>query len=161
MQELTVTNSSELLDLLNKMLPTVRTNAVMDGLQAGANMINSQARSNLNASKRGASKTGYSYYATAFKMENLKSKTPEEIGVRTGVYDKWHGYKLRWMQWGTGERKTFLRKSAITKKTIAPMNRGRIIGNNFFFGAVRGQQDEIFKVVSDAVLKSLENLTKN
>ena len=155
-----VTNNAELITLLNGMLPAVRIKAVMEGLQAGAKLINDQARTSLNASKRNSPNAKYAYYATAFKMEALKSKTANELGIRTGVYDKKDGYKLRWIEWGTAERETFERKSRTTNTLIPKMNRGSIIGYNFFFGAVRSQEDKVFKVVSEAVIKSLENLTK-
>lgn len=157
--ELKIENSDQLLELLNGMVPAIRSTALIDGMIAGANYINRAASQKLNANKQAASLTGYSYYQSAFKTEKLKGKTPDEIGVRTGVWDRKNGYKLRWLEWGTAERKTYKRKNALTGKIGEPANRGRIVGNNFFFGSVRSSQDEVFRIISDAVIKSLENLT--
>jgi len=158
---LKVENAEELLQLLNGFLPAVRSKAVVDGMIAGANAINQRAQAALYAGKKESSTTGYSYYATAFKQEKLKGKTPDELGVRTGVWSRENGYKLRWLEWGTNTRTTFQRKNPLTNTLTPKMNRGKITGTNFFFSAVKGQQTEIFNIVSEAIIKSLEDLTRS
>jgi len=154
-----VENSQQLIDILNGVLPAIRSKAVISGMVEGANLINARAKAALMAGRKGQSNTQYSYYATAFKSEKLKGKTPDELGIRTGVWNKENGYKLRWLEWGTQDRTTFRRKNRLTGEVSEPANRGRITGNNFFFGTVRNQQDEVFRVVSEAIIKSLEQLT--
>jgi len=158
---LKVQNAEELIKLLNGFIPAVRSKAVVDGMIAGANAITEKARAALYAGKKGESTTGYSYYASAFKQEKLKGKTPDELGVRTGVWSRENGYKLRWLEWGTNNRTTFQRKNRLSNTITPKMNRGKIIGTNFFFGAVKGKQDEIFNIVSAAIVKSLEDLTRS
>lgn len=152
----TVVNNAGLLEVLNGFLPAVQGKVVMDALKTGAASINEQAKASLYASKKGTSKTNYSYYSRAFKMEDLKSKTPLELGVRTGVRDAKNGYKLRWIEFGTNTRFTSKKKGG-----SGGANRGKITGVNFFFNAVRGHGEKIFGVVSDAVIASLDNLTKS
>lgn len=154
--KLKVENSKQLIELLDRVGHVHRNKAVIEGMKAGANLINTKAESKLFASKKG--KGNYARYATAFKMENLKGKTPEEVGIRTGVWDKSNGYILRWLEWGTAERYTFKRKNARTNEVVNKMYRGKMEGNNFFFGTIRDNTDAVFKVVSEAILKELESL---
>jgi len=160
MAELKVENAEQLTELLNGLLPAIRSKVVIDGLIAGANLVNCAASRSLNANRKGTGKSGGSYYASIFRYEQLKGKNPDELGIRTGVWDRKNGYKLRWLEWGTDDRKTFKRINRVTKKTTQPADRGRIEGNGYFFNAVRDNQSRMFEVVSDAIIKSLEELTR-
>lgn len=161
MESIKAVNAEQLIELLDSLPDGVRGKVTVDALIAGANFINQRAESALNASKKGESSTEYSYYATSFKQEKLKAKTPDELGVRTGVWNRKNGYKLRWLEWGTVDRNTFLRRNYVTGKVKQPRFTGKVKGNHFFFNAVRNSQDEVFKILSDAIIKSLEEHAKN
>jgi len=156
---LKIENSDQLVKLLKSYPEVVRNAAVIKGMEAGAEMLNESAKARLFASRKGASKTNYSYYAAAFKKESLRSKTPDTVGVRTGVYDKRQGYKLRWLEWGTGQRFTRTRKNALTGASTLKKSRGKMQGSHFFFEALRGKQDAFFRTLSNVVIKALEDTT--
>lgn len=155
--QIKVDNSEQLIKLLNSMPDVIRSKATLEGLKAGANLINEQARTRLMASKKGEN-VG-SYYMSAFKIEQLTNRPPEEMGVKTGVWDKKNGYKLRWLEWGTVDRYTRKRKNAKTGKITGNKFRGSMQGNHFFFGTVRTQEDAVFQAISKAVIRSLDELT--
>lgn len=146
-----VTNEAELIKLLNSLIPSVRNKVVLAGLKAGAKAINIVAKANLIAGKKNASTTNYSYYSSAFKIEKIKSKTAFDLGIKTGISDTKNGYKLRWLEFGTADR---------TTKSKPEMNRGKIAGYNFFFNAVRSQSENVYNIVSEAIIKSLEMCIK-
>jgi len=154
-----VENSEQLLKLLRSYPDVVKNAAVIKGMEAGADLINESAKAKLFASRKGASKTGYNYYAAAFKKENLKSKAPDTVGIRTGVYNKKEGYKFRWLEWGTAQRFTRTRKNALTGVNTTKKSRGKIIGNNFFFDALKGKEDIFFRTISNVIVKALEDIT--
>lgn len=144
-----VLNEAELVALLNSIVPELRKNALTKALRQGAKVINTQAKQNLIASKKGKSKTGYKYYASAFKTANLKGRTIDEIRLKVGIQNPQYGYKLRWLEFGTNIRET--RKG---------FNRGKITGTNFFFNAVRSTTEAVYKAISDSLIKSLEGIVK-
>lgn len=154
--QIQVKNWQQLIDRLNTFSQVTKNKAILEGLIAGANLINSRARASLEANKKGASKTGYSYYQSIFKYEQTKGQELDMTGVRTGVWDRKNGYKLRWLEWGTDDRFTFKRFNPALQKSIPEQFRGRIEGNGYFFNAVRNSDDEVFKIVSEAVIKELE-----
>ena len=150
-----VENWQELVKLLEGISPQLRKRLSMDGLIAGANLINNTAKQNLEAGKKGKSKSGYNYYQTIFRYEQMKGQDPELLKLKTGVWSRANGYKLRWLEWGTDDRYTRLRYNPLKKKKIDEQFRGRIEGNNYFFNAVRDSQSDVFRVVSKAVLDGL------
>lgn len=161
MEAIKVVNAEQLIELINTLPKAVAGKATIDALTAGANYINKTAERALNTSKKGESTSSYSYYATSFKQEKLKAKTADELGVRTGVWNRKNGYKLRWIEWGTADRNTLPRRNYLTGKIKQPRFTGRIEGSHFFFNAVRSSQDEVFKILSNAIIKSLEEHAKN
>ncbi len=150
-----VENPEDLITLLNSLNSTVRSQAVLDGMIAGANMINNESRARLS----GMAKSKSSYFSTSFKMEALKGRTPDEIGIRTGVYNKQKGYLLRWLEFGTTKRVTLKRKNPTSKEITPPMNRGQMTAYSYFFGVVKNNQEETFRIVSETIIKSLEDMT--
>jgi len=161
MESIKVNNATQLIELINSMPKAVQSKTTINALTAGANFINQQADRALNAAKKEKSTTGYSYYGTSFKQEKLQAKTADEFGVRTGVWNRKNGYKLRWLEWGTADRNTFTRRDGVTGKIKHPRFTGNLEGSHFFFNAVRNSQDEVFKILSDAIIKSLEEHAKN
>lgn len=146
--DLKVENTEQLVKLLNNLMPSIRKKATKDGFRAGQKIINQQAKANLYASKKGKSKTGYKYYSRLFKTANLRSRTPDEFRLKLGVENKEHGYKLRWLEWGTSERSFFKKK--VEYKT------GSVKATNFFYKAVKDKREEAQKVVSEAILDSIK-----
>jgi len=147
-------NADDLIKLLNSIIPSVTGKVIRDALKQGAKAINATAKASLNASKLGKSTTNYKYYSTAFKIENIKNKNPLELGVKAGVKDDKNGYKLRWLEWGTADRYTK------GDKGKPSMFRGKVEGSNFFYNSVKSNTEKAGKIISDALLKSLENLSK-
>jgi len=158
--QIKVENWQQLIDRMSYLTEEVRGRVIMDGLIAGANLINNTARATLEANKRGASKTGYNYLQTIWKYEQLKGKDPNIAGIRTGVWSRENGYKLRWLEWGTDDRYTHKRYNPLWSKIIPEMYRGRIEGSGYFFNAVRNKDEEVFRVMSQAVMESLKKIWK-
>jgi len=154
---LKVENAEELNAILNGILPTLATKAVLDGMVSASELVNAAAYRALMASRKDST-SGY-YYQSSFKYEKVKNKTPDKLGIRTGVWNRQNGYKLRWLEWGTDERKTFKRVNRMTNTVTQKMSRGKITGSNYFFNAVKDNQERMFEVMSKAIVKSLEKLT--
>jgi len=144
-------NDAELTKLFNSLGSVAQDKIVVDAIKEAASTIISAAKSNLFASKRGASKTNYSWYASAFKVEPLKFRTGDAVGVKLGVKTK-EGYKLRWLEWGTAQRET--RGSKYMAKRAA----GKQTGSHFFYNAVAAQKEKARLSIEAAVEKSLEKM---
>lgn len=146
--ELKVANVEQLNALLNSLMPSLRKRITNDGLRAGQKVINQEAKANLFASKKKKSKTGYQYYGRLFKVARLRSRTLDEFRIKLGVENREHGYKLRWIEWGTKERTYFKNK---TERTTGSMK-----ATNFFYNAVKAKREEAQGKVSEAVIESLK-----
>lgn len=133
-------NGDELIRLLNGLQEEIRKEVISDAFVEGAIVINQQAKQNLFASRKLKSKSGYSYYNSLFSVEELK----RNIGVKYGVKHR-EGYKLRWVEWGTKER-----------KTSTDQSRGNITATNFFYNAVAQKQGLAKQTISNSILKALE-----
>lgn len=147
-------NAEELIKILNQIIPSVTGNIVKDALKDGAKEINKEAKAKLNLSKKNKSTSNYKFYSTAFKYEAIRNKNPLELGVKLGVKDYKNGYKLRWLEWGTADRYT----KGKNQKPI--MSRGSIKGVGFFYSTVKNNLEEVNKIVTNAIIESLNKLAK-
>jgi len=154
-----IENYNELLAMLKGITPALQSKVVADGLNEAGKVINTQASINLNATKQGASKTSYSYYATVFQIQNLKARNLDELGgAKIGISKK--GWKLRFIQWGTQERSYYVTGKDKKNKGTSH-NTGLIKKTNFFYGAVLSKEKEAYTIISEAILTSLEqNINK-
>jgi len=159
-------NYADLVEMLNGLLPALRKKVVMDGLQEAAGVILNQAKSNLRASSKGKSVSGTLNKGQIWRAESLKARNDEEMGgVKIGITKD--GYKARFLQWGTRKRKFLSTNKQINtagwkeKHGGYYHNTGSIIGNDFFYGAVKAKQRDAYNIIIDAILESLErNLSK-
>jgi hypothetical protein len=157
--DLKVINSEDLRKLFTELQPAVQNRIVLTGMRQAANVILKQARSNFKAVQKGKSTTGYKYVNKAFSTEPMKGTFGLKVGVKN--------YKLRWVQWGTEDRfykkgrKRFFRyrKSLINKDDTKHFT-GRVQPTNFFYGAVEQKAGEAQKMISSAILQSLEKTVK-
>ena len=149
------TGYDSLVKMLNGLEPALKSKVVIESMREAGGVINNEAQRRLFATKKGYSKSAYSYYIRVFKIENLKARSEAELGgVKVGISKE--GYKLRWLQFGTKDRSYYVTKTSKGQKGTSHKT-GRILGSNFFFGAVKGKQREAYEIISSAVIKSLEN----
>lgn len=154
---ISITNSKQVIAMLNGLVPALKTRVVEDGLRAAGNVINSQALRNLYATKKGKSKTNYSYYSRVFKVDLYKPRNDNELGgAKVGILKE--GYKLRWIQWGTAQRFYYRTSTSKAKKNALGTKHktGSLKATNFFFSAVQSKQKEAFEAISGAIIKSIE-----
>ncbi len=158
-----LTNYGDIVKALKGLEPALKSEIVVKAMREAGELINSEAKTRLFATKKGYSKSAYSYYTRAFKVENLKARNATELGgVKVGISKE--GYKLRWLQFGTKERSYYNTSSSRVSSTRlgSKHNTGKILGSNFFYGAVKGKQRDAYELISNAILKSLQkNLEKN
>jgi len=155
---MSITNAKQMIEMLKGLNPALKSKVVIDGLQAAGRVINDEAKRNLFAARKFKSKTNYSYYSRAFRVDNYKARNANELGgVKVGVTKE--GYKLRWIQWGTKERSYYnTSTSKVSKSKLGSKHRtGAMKGTNFFYAAVQSKQKEAFEIISSAIIKSLED----
>jgi len=161
-----LSNYSDLVAMLNGLKPALQTKIIYDGLNEAGKVINSQAKQNLNATKLGKSLTNYSAYSSAFRIENLKARSNEELGgVKIGIAKSTKSLKtfnLRWIQWGTKKREYLYKNEQINTPGFKEKHggyyhsTGLVKGTNFFYGAVKSKQKDAYNIISEAILESLE-----
>jgi len=139
---LEIINDKELFKLFNELQTSVQNRIVINGFKNAAQVIKNEIKSSFISVRKNKSKTGYKNLKD-LKIEPMKSA----VGVKVGFTRE--GYKYRWIQWGTKERKT--------KKGY---NRGIIDETNFFYGAVERSMPQAQNKVSECIVKSLENTVK-
>lgn len=127
---------------------------IFNGLRSAGILIFKQIKSNFNTVKKGKSKTGYSDLKKSLRMEKMQS----QFGVKIGFTKK--GYKYRFINYGTDERITTgygkSKKRSFSKKS----NKGKLNPTKFFDNAVEQRRNEALSLVSQSIIKSLNNVIK-
>ncbi len=154
---LDIINDKELLKLFNELDVRVQSRVINAGFRKAANLIMKQAKANLKQIKKGKSKTGYANINRIFKIQPLKSDG--NIGVKAGITKE--GYKYRWLNWGTDNRKYTIKKRKFFKKNnVKEHNTGLIKPSHFFSNAVDSTKGEAQKNVNEAIINSLKNVIR-
>lgn len=151
-------------------LPSAVKGQIMrTGLLDAAKAINRTAQSNLQATKKGKSRTNYSAYNRAFVANLYKPKDINLVaGVVAGVLgtkrkksDPLYGaYKLRWIDSGTVYRKYQSVKvtsdgTKSRRATVVDHRTGKITATRFFSKAVKGSYQNSFNIIANSFQKSL------
>ena len=151
-------------------LPSAAKGQIMrTGLLEAAKAINKTAQSNLQATKKGKSRTNYSAYNRAFVANLYKPKDINLVaGVAAGVIggkrkksDPLYGvYKLRWIEGGTVPRKYQSVKvtgegTKARRATVRDHMTGSVSATRFFSRAVKGSYQNSFNIIAASFQKSL------
>lgn len=127
-------------------------------LKDAGEYILGRAYANLFGTKKGKSLTQYSAYTRrTFVIKKMRRLSPEKAGgIRLGIDKSIPGaYKLRWIEWGTGERRAVQRRKdnsgGYLRKT------GKLLPENFFYSAVSSSEKEVSKIIAKGFEKSLKD----
>ena len=148
-------NLEQLVKLVGDLGKADKAKATRAGLSAAAREINKVAKSNLNATKKGFSKTGYASFRKAFNYRFTKGADKKSLAMLVGIKHR-EGYKLRFINYGTDERIT-----KGTKKYPAGASRGSLKATHFFNNAVTSTQERAGSIISEALIKSLTKIVSN
>lgn len=154
-------NLQAYLRTLDQIPEALRSRAITAGMQAAAKVVNEQAKRNLWATKKGKSTTDYAYYSSLFRIENMKPKPGQLAGVKAGVQSPKHGYKLRFLEFGTAPRRYMITANLTQspawkwKKRGTYHATGRITATHFFYSAVDAKKLQAFSVIEGAIKKAL------
>jgi hypothetical protein len=149
--DISIIGDKELEKLFDELVPAVQNRIVMNGMKQAGKIIQDEAKSNFKAIRKNKSKTGYKSINKSFVMEPMQSQFGLKVGVRN--------FKLHWLEWGTAERsyKKGVKRS-IWKKTLDKSgghNTGEIIGESFFYNAVKSKGDEANNMVGLFIVDSM------
>lgn len=151
-------NAESYISELNKFLPEIRHRISKDALTEGARWIVTLTRMRLRSELQNPSEK--LNLKNIFKIELARPKNPNIAQVKVGISSREHGYKLRWLEWGTNQRETRERSDYHTGKRTPAANRGRVRGRGFFYGTIAQEEKKIFGIVGDSIIKSLENIKR-
>ena len=163
---LDIINDKQLLELFKELNINEQNKIINMGLRKAAKPIIDQAKQNYLSRRKNKSTTGYSDFNSSFKVEPRKNK--DVIGVKVGVkyVDKTgrkNWYKYRWIEWGTKDRYTKLRKNGLfgsQKINGAGKFKGKIDATHFFYDAVEARKENAMNTVQEHVTKSIETTVK-
>jgi len=150
--DINIINDKELQKLFLELVPAVQNRIVLQGMRTASKIILQQAKTNFKSSQKNKSLTGYKNFNKSFTTEPMRST----FGLRVGIKN----YKYRWIEWGTEDRyyKKGTKRSVLRKRknNSAGHYTGKIIATNFFFNAVNSRKEQVGKIVSEAIVQSLE-----
>lgn len=142
---LNLINSTELQKLFFELKDNIQIKVLNTAFRKSGKIILDTAKINFNSTKKGLSKTGYAGFSSSFKSKPLK----EDVGMVFGMQHR-EGYKYRFLNFGTKER--FTRYSNLSRGVIKP--------SKFFTDAVKAKADKAQSMLSDEIIKSLDNLVR-
>lgn len=139
-------NSTELQKLFFDLQDKVQMRVLNTAFKKSGKIILDTAKINFKSIKKGLSKTNYKALTSAFKSRPLR----EDVGMIFGMQHR-EGYKYRFLNFGTKKRYT---------RDNNPRYTGIIKPSNFFTNAVNDKGETAQNILSDEIIKSLENVIK-
>ncbi|MZQ50432.1 MAG: hypothetical protein GT598_15650 [Bacteroidales bacterium] len=150
--DIEIINDAELRKLFTELIPSVQNRIVLSGMRNASKIILQQAKSNFKGRQKNKSLTNYSNFNKSFTTEPMRSTFGLKVGVKN--------YKYKWIEWGTDDRyyKRGVKRSTWRKRkdNSGGHYTGKIIATNFFFDAVNSRKEQAKKIVSEAIVQSLE-----
>ena len=148
---LEIINDKKLQEMFKDFIPSVQNKIVMNGMKQAANVILTKAKSNFKSTRKNKSKTGYKNLNSSFKSQPMKKTFGLIVGVKN--------YKYGWIDKGTEDR-YYKIKNISKKHNVFKHITGKIKPTDFFTKAVKENEPNSYKNISDAIITSLEKTVK-